>query len=88
MDIFQWRRLAIRCLYISMILIVIAIVAFQIKLLSIGLAIIGTLLFAIYVGISFKYWRCPHCKEQFPVVYTRMDQRKECWHCLGKIDGK
>lgn len=85
MDMFQWRKLALRCLYISMIVIVIAIASYKFKLVSIGLGIIGIILFATYVAISFKHWRCPHCKEQFPVVYTRMDERRECWHCLGKL---
>ncbi|MGL5439553.1 MAG: hypothetical protein ACRDA4_04105 [Filifactoraceae bacterium] len=85
MDMFQWRKLALRCLYLSMITIVIAIAAYNYPMVATGMGIVGIILFILYVGISFKYWKCPNCKEQFPVVYSRMDERTECWHCLASL---
>ena len=72
MNRIQKRKQAIKCLYASMALITLSIAT-------------GIMFFLMYLHLSFKYWKCPSCGEQFPVVYSRMDQRTECWYCLESI---
>lgn len=86
MSILKKRKLAIRHLYISMALISLAIATYALPVVMTVTAITGVLFFLSHVYLSFKYWKCPACKEQFPVVYSRMDQRKECWYCLEPLE--
>ncbi|MGB5823656.1 MAG: hypothetical protein WBH44_06245 [Proteocatella sp.] len=86
MNIIKKRKLAIKNLYISMVLISLAIATYALPIVMIISASVGVLYFFSHVYLSFKYWKCPACGEQFPVVYSRMDQRKECWHCLTPLD--
>ncbi len=85
MNRIQKRKQAIKCLYASMALITLSIATFMMKLVMIVSAVTGIMFFLIYLHLSFKYWKCPSCGGQFPVVYSRMDQRTECWYCLESI---
>ena len=80
------RKLAIKSLYVGMAMLAISLVAFKIKPLMILSGLIGIAAFSYYVYLSFTYWKCPACKNQFPVVYSRMDERTECWYCLASIE--
>lgn len=86
MNILKKRKLAIKNLYISMALISLAIITYSLHFVMIISATIGLLYFFSHIYLSFKYWKCPACGEQFPVVYSRMDQRTECWYCLAPLD--
>ena len=80
------RKLAIKSLYVSMAMIAVAILTFTIKPLMILAGIIGAGAFGYYLYLSFTYWKCPACNNQFPVVYSRMDERTECWYCLASLE--
>ena len=79
------RKQAIKSLYWGIGLLAIAFVAFMFKPLMWMAGAAGVLFFLYYLYLSFRYWKCPACGEQFPVVYSRMDQRTECWYCLESI---
>ncbi|WP_028830268.1 hypothetical protein [Proteocatella sphenisci] len=85
MNIIEKRKQAIKCLYASMALISLSIATFKLELVMILCAVTGVMFFLIYLHLSFKYWKCPACGEQFPVIYSRMDQRVECWYCLEPL---
>ena len=79
------RKQAIKSLYFGIAFISIAFIAFMFKLVMFIAGAIGIFFFLYYFYLSFKYWKCPSCGEQFPVVYSRMDERTECWYCLESI---
>lgn len=83
----QKRQQAFLSLYASMGLIAVSCIFFSVRPVMIAAGALGLLAFAYYLYLSFRYWRCPACHEQFPVVYSRMDERTECWHCLAPLDG-
>ena len=85
MNIIEKRKQAIKCLYASMALISLSIATFKLEMVMILCAVTGVMFFLIYLHLSFKYWKCPECGEQFPVIYSRMDQRTVCWYCLESI---
>ena len=82
------RKLAFKNLYAGVAFVSIAFIAFQYKSIMYSFGAIGTLFFIFYFYLSFKYWKCPTCGEQFPVVYSRMDERTECWYCLASIEDR
>lgn len=84
----QKRKMAIKSLYVSIAFISIAFVAFRIRPLMLLFGGAGVVSFGYYLYLSFTYWKCPSCGQQFPVVYSRMDERTECWHCLAPLDGE
>lgn len=86
MSILKKRKLAIKNLYISIALISLAMVTYALPFVAIISAVIGLIYLMSHLYLSFKYWKCPACGEQFPVVYSRMDERKECWYCLAPLE--
>ena len=80
MNRIQKRKQAIKCLYASMALITLSIATFMMKLVMIVSIVTGIMFFLMYLHLSFKYWKCPSCGEQLPVVYPRLPQRPECWY--------
>lgn len=80
------RKQAFKSLYVGMAMLAVALVAFRIRPIMILSTLIGIAAFAYYVYLSFTYWKCPACGQQFPIVYSRMDERTECWYCLASIE--
>ena len=45
-------------------------------------AILGTVLFFVFIGFSFANWRCPYCDE-----YLGWNTKKACPFCEKELDG-
>ena len=73
MDMFKMRKLAMLCLYLSIlsILLIFVIPIFipsaNWDLISNIIKPISFVLFASYIVISLIYWRCPYCKKSFGI---------------------
>lgn len=84
----KWRKLSKWMLYIAFVMVIVGICLAE-QLGDVGVKGILILFFALAlgsIGISFLFWRCPHCDKGFPIQHTRFDKMEICPFCGKEIE--
>ena len=78
--VFRMRRLALRLLYLTMALLLLALPFRSAHgALATGLLVAAGLLLAAFLAISLIYWRCPACGRRFQLRHSGQESRMA--HC-------
>ncbi|MFL0246333.1 hypothetical protein [Candidatus Clostridium stratigraminis] len=84
-NILKYRKFALGCLFISIILSILArILSFSgSSVLTKIFLYPGIALLICFIVISFVFWRCPRCKERLPIRFDYKNNVDEvlCPYC-------
>ncbi|WP_027622940.1 hypothetical protein [Clostridium lundense] len=84
-DVLKYRKIALKCLFISITLSILATIASYVYLITLSKVFLylSILLLIIFIVISFLFWRCPRCKKRLPIRFDIKNNVDEvsCPYC-------
>ncbi|MCM1989138.1 hypothetical protein [Oceanirhabdus seepicola] len=77
-NMFKFRKIALICLYTSLLFLALSNFSLVFTVVGIGLII-------SFFILSSRYWKCPYCGKAFELRHSTMDGSDYCPSCGKKL---